>query len=1150
MKLFNEVNINESVAKVEVHHHGKVGFGVTTRDASGKSIETHHFDKHEDALSKAKQYGKDVHDMTEEVELDEAIKLGSKVKMHNPGKDYHDQIGIVGEIRHGLYKGAPKTYTVDYGNGRSVQLDKRSVKLHKEDVEKYGEEGDCPVDGELTEKKTFGSTPRTKDRDRIRMRDLRDRLIAGTITPDQKKFLQHVTKGALSPTHKEEVNLDEGHTYEALTRAGKPSPVTGHQVVGVTRHDNGLKGANILKHRNGGYFASGGSHTSFKKNAKIYDTPEKAAAAYHKELQEDQQLADCTTIDEAVHSPYHGASIALRNMSLDPKHSDRDRATYSTHADMLRSKDPKDHEASAKLAQRYDTAVRDEISTAVHHNSSKVNSAKYHKMAGWTRLKEENQPTKDTIMTTNMEMYLNAIAGNADFASTLAEKTLTPAEKKKREEIAQAMERENPGMDMGKKMAIATAQAKKVAEETEQIDELSQDTIKSYVKKVADDAMKHPMNPTKRPAEKASKSVTGFAKALSRLPPEKFFNKEEVELEEGKMDKMSLTQLWHAHAGHDYLADQGYGNGTGSMKHNQKAADAIKSHVAKKYGKDVADDMQSHSEHSTYEAEYAGPKESQQAKAAMQKLRAKHNIGSMSEEVDLDEQAKWRQQTNRPTGPGLGKTFVKTVTDYGDRTMKEPIGREGLDADSEPITKRDPLEARDVAKKSQRGKDLLPKNAQRNLKGFIKRAQGTHGKSNLPEGVEIVDRDSDLDQEHFKLHVNGKSVHFVHHNYENGHATDSKEDIHYQVKQQLKNLSPEHQKAVTNAVHASYRIKEEIELDEGVEIEESKTLGSTPKTKERDRMRMKELMMRLIKGEITKDQKQYLQHVTKGALSPAHREVRMEEVEQIDEISKNLATKAKDAMNASALKHNIDAHSKISTAKDIGSIIGLGKIGAKIGQTLAKDDLAKSEKRSRGAELADRKLGGFGTPKYDSEGNFRSPGPAKILATEEVELEESATPSGLKIYHKEKGTGKESWTIVFTSKDAARREKELKQAGHTVTGRALMFGKKEGKLHAVTEELDLSSLSEAMISYGDFMDKIAMHRKMGNKVVDDKYTDKHATYTSINPEGEARKVTHTPTGTKHENLGNMKGDDEKAEVKQTEKRGRGRPKGTKSGARH
>ena len=44
----------------------------------------------------------------------------------------------------------------------------------------------------------------------------------------------------------------------------------------------------------------------------------------------------------------------------------------------------------------------------------------------------------------------------------MIEKTLTAAELKKREEIAKAMERDNPGMDMSKKMAIATATAKRV----------------------------------------------------------------------------------------------------------------------------------------------------------------------------------------------------------------------------------------------------------------------------------------------------------------------------------------------------------------------------------------------------------------------------------------------------------------------------------------------------------------------------------------------------------------------------------------------------------------------------------------------------------------------------------------------------------------
>lgn len=46
----------------------------------------------------------------------------------------------------------------------------------------------------------------------------------------------------------------------------------------------------------------------------------------------------------------------------------------------------------------------------------------------------------------------------------MKEKKLTPAEKKKREEIAKAIEKDNPDMPMAKKMAIATATAKRVAE--------------------------------------------------------------------------------------------------------------------------------------------------------------------------------------------------------------------------------------------------------------------------------------------------------------------------------------------------------------------------------------------------------------------------------------------------------------------------------------------------------------------------------------------------------------------------------------------------------------------------------------------------------------------------------------------------------------
>jgi hypothetical protein len=94
-----------------------------------------------------------------------------------------------------------------------------------------------------------------------------------------------------------------------------------------------------------------------------------------------------------------------------------------------------------------------------------------------------------------------------------------------------------------------------------------------------------------------------------------------------------------------------------------------------------------------------------------------------------------------------------------------------------------------------------------------------------------------------------------------------------------------------------------------------------------------------------------------------------------------------------------------------------------------------------------------------------------------------------------------------------------------------------------------TEVSEAMISYGDFMGKIKAHKAAGNKVVDDKYTDKKAEYTSIDGDGVGRKVTHTHSGQKMENLGQVEKRDEK-ETTTTEKRGRGRPAGSKSGARN
>lgn len=117
---------------------------------------------------------------------------------------------------------------------------------------------------------------------------------------------------------------------------------------------------------------------------------------------------------------------------------------------------------------------------------------------------------------------------DADFErsqkESVAEKKLTPAEKKKREEIAKAMERENPGMDMKKKMAIATWQAKKVAEESLDITEISLDML---TKKISNSGMA-----TTKKANKMDKTKNDLAAMKARLAGKPALAKEATEVSE------------------------------------------------------------------------------------------------------------------------------------------------------------------------------------------------------------------------------------------------------------------------------------------------------------------------------------------------------------------------------------------------------------------------------------------------------------------------------------------------------------------------------------------------------------------------------------------------------------------------------------------
>ena len=100
------------------------------------------------------------------------------------------------------------------------------------------------------------------------------------------------------------------------------------------------------------------------------------------------------------------------------------------------------------------------------------------------------------------------------------------------------------------------------------------------------------------------------------------------------------------------------------------------------------------------------------------------------------------------------------------------------------------------------------------------------------------------------------------------------------------------------------------------------------------------------------------------------------------------------------------------------------------------------------------------------------------------------------------------------------------------------------KVHEdITEEI----IEEGMIGYSDFNSMMDAQKKAGNRILDYKHGEKSAHYVVVDKEGTKRKVTYTQTGKKMENLGGST--DKEKPAAPAEKRGRGRPKGSASGAR-
>ena len=141
-----EENINESeehelgISHAHPYRHDLIKSILDKHNAkhSGQSDKSTYFKIDADKVHTAKKELKSngVHadhwingELKEEVHIDESHKLGDKVIITKGSES--GQTGTVGEIRHGAFKDAPKTFTVDTKGG-SIQLKKTHIKRFKE----------------------------------------------------------------------------------------------------------------------------------------------------------------------------------------------------------------------------------------------------------------------------------------------------------------------------------------------------------------------------------------------------------------------------------------------------------------------------------------------------------------------------------------------------------------------------------------------------------------------------------------------------------------------------------------------------------------------------------------------------------------------------------------------------------------------------------------------------------------------------------------------------------------------------------------------------------------------------------------------------------------------------------------------------------
>lgn len=169
----------------------------------------------------------------------------------------------------------------------------------------------------------------------------------------------------------------------------------------------------------------------------------------------------------------------------------------------------------------------------------------------------------------------------------LREKTLTPAEKKKREEIAKAIEKDQPDMPMDKKMAIATAQAKKVAEAKKLDEELWKD-IETYANKHGGIDKKDMLKVAMMLKKGDRKGAVKYARGLDTDPRDWLLDKMNEDLDEA----VTLSDIRRKKEREERRKKDGRAGETQHQRMQRKVYGNMMGGLKKGYGESVENDLQ------------------------------------------------------------------------------------------------------------------------------------------------------------------------------------------------------------------------------------------------------------------------------------------------------------------------------------------------------------------------------------------------------------------------------------------------------------------------------------------------------------------------------------------------------------------------------